>query len=191
MNTIIAQQNQTVWDIAIQEMGSVEGVFDILAANAFLRIDMSIPARTVVFIPDTVIDADVVDYLSRNGIKPASGDGHVVIIDPENMVQINQPIAYNLAGGNTSFIGQRLYNLRQMLTIQVNFSNVSLALTAFVEQSLDGINYDPIAGASEAIPAGSGAITFNLNGLVTNYCRVRILVAGATTGTVDTIFWRV
>lgn len=191
MKTITAEANQTVYDLAIQEMGSVEGVFEIIQANAFLRLDMSIPAGTKIFVPDTVIDADVVDYLSRNGIHPASGLGEEMELNLNDMVRIIQTTAYDLVSGNKTFEGKRLYNLRETLSVQVNFTGVSLAATAYVEQSLDGISYDPIAGASQAIPTGSGSITFNLDGLVTDYCRVRIEVGGATTGSIDSIYWRV
>ena len=191
MKTITAEANQTVFDIAIQDMGSVEGVFDILEANAFLRLDMSIPAGTKVLVPDTVIDADVVDYLSRNGFKPASGLGEEVNLTDEDMIRIEQITAYNLTGGNKSFDGKRLYNLREIFSVQINFTNVSLACTAYIEQSLDGINYNPIEDANQVIPTGSGSITFNLDGLVTDYCRIRIELSGATTGTIDLIYWRV
>jgi hypothetical protein len=191
MKTIISQANQTVWDIAIQEMGSPEGVFPIMAANAFLRLDVTIPAGTAIQVPDTVIDADVVDYLSRNGIKPATGTGDELNLTDDNMIKTEQKLAYDLAGGAKSFDGERLYNLREMLSVQVNYTDVSLAGTAYVEQSLDGINYDPIADASQALPTGTGSITFNLDGLVTDYCRVRIALAGATTGTIDEVIWRV
>jgi hypothetical protein len=194
MTIVISQANQTVWDIALQSLGSVEGIFNILAANAFLRIDYTLPAGVRILIPDgLVIKPDVVDYYVRNNIYPATGDGHFAIIDPQNMVEIIQNTAYNLTGGNVSFPGERLYNLQDLLTVQINFSNISLAATAYVEQSLDGINFTPISGASQAIPiiTGSGSITFNLDGLLTDYCRVRIAVAGATTGTIDEIIWRV
>lgn len=192
MKTVVSEANQTVWDIALQELGSAEGAFDILSANAFLRFDYSLPAGVKIFIPDGLVrKPDVVDYYVKNNIHPATGDGQLAVISQENMIRIEQTTAYDLAGGNKSFDGKRLYNLQEMLSVQVNFTNVSLAGTAYIEQSLDGINYDPIVDASQAIPAASGSITFNLDGLVTDYCRVRWAQAGATTGTIDSIIWRV
>ena len=194
MTIVISQANQTVWDITLQTLGSVEGIFNILAANAFLRIDYTLPAGVQILIPDgLVIKPDVVDYYVKNNIYPATGDGHFATIDPQNMVEIIQNTAYDLSGGNVSFPGERLYNLRHKLTVQINFSNVSLAAIAYIEQSLDGINYNPIVNISEAVPvvSGSSSITFNIEGLLTDYSRVRIAVAGATTGTIDEIIWRV
>ncbi len=192
MKTITTEANQTVWDIALQELGSAEGVFDILLANAFLRFDYSLPAGVNILIPEGLVrKPDVVDYYVKNNIHPATGDGQLAVIDQENMIRIEQTLAYDLAGGNKSFDGKRLFNLKEILSIQVNYTDVSLAGVAYVEQSLDGINYDPIEDASQAIPAASGSITFNLNGLVTDYCRVRWEQAGATTGTIDSIIWRV
>lgn len=192
MNIVISRLNQTVFDIALRELGDASGVFVILAANAFLRMDYSLPAGVKILIPDgNVINADVVDYYSRNNIYPATGDGQLAVIDQQYMVEIIQNITYDISQGAKSFNGERLYNLDGELTVQVNFSNISLAATAYVEQSLDGINFNPIANASQAIPAGSGSITFNLTGLLTDYCRVRIAVGGATTGSIDEIIWRV
>jgi hypothetical protein len=192
MNIVISQSNQTVFDIALRELGDAGGVFIILAANAFLRMDYSLPAGVKILIPDgSVIRADIVDYYSRNNIYPATGDGQLASIDPQYMVEIIQNATYDVSQGAKSFDGERLYNLQGSLTVQVNFSNISLAATAYVEQSLDGINFNPIAAASQAIPIGSGSITFNLAGLLTDYCRLRIALAGATTGTIDSIIWRV
>ena len=143
-------------------------------------------------IPDgAVIRKDIVDYYQRNSIYPATGDGQLAVIPQENMVRIDQQVSYLLAGGSVAFNGERLYNLREMLSVQVNFTHVSLAATAYVEQSLDGINYNEIPEASKAIPTGDGSITFNINGLVTDYCRVRIELSGSTSGTIDSIYWRI
>jgi len=192
MNTVTSRSNQTVFDIALRELGDPGGVFDILSANAFLRLDYALPSGVVILIPDgAVIRKDIVDYYQRNSIYPATGDGQLAVIPQENMVRIDQQVSYLLAGGSVAFNGERLYNLREMLSVQVNFTHVSLAATAYVEQSLDGINYNEIPEASKAIPTGDGSITFNINGLVTDYCRVRIELAGSTSGTIDSIYWRI
>ena len=192
MNTVTSRSNQTVFDIALRELGDPGGVFDILSANAFLRLDYALPSGVVILIPDgAVIRKDIVDYYQRNSIYPATGDGQLAVIPQENMVRIDQQVSYLLTGGSVAFNGERLYNLREMLSVQVNFTHVSLAATAYVEQSLDGINYNEIPEASKAIPTGDGSITFNINGLVTDYCRVRIELAGSTSGTIDSIYWRI
>jgi hypothetical protein len=193
MKTITALENQTIWDIAIQEMGSIEGAFDILQANAFLRIDLSIPAGTKVQVPDSVINADVVDYLSRNGIKPATGISGEISLINEDMIRIEQVTAYDLRNGVKTFDGVRLYNLREMLSVQVNYSDFACSESAevFIEQSLDGINYNPIDHDRAQFANGSGSVTVNITGLVTDYCRARIELLDEADGTIDSIIWRV
>ena len=192
MKTIIAQNNQTLFDIALQEMGDVSGVFDILDVNPYLRLDMAIPAGTKVLVPDTIINSQVQDYLSRNNIKPASGLGEEVTLNLSDMTEITQKLTYDLAGGNKTFEGIRLWNLKDKLTVQVNYSSVSSALVdAILQESLDGINFNNIAGASVTIVKTDPSYTFNLTGLLTNYVRLKITLGEATTGTIDEVIFKV
>jgi hypothetical protein len=163
MNIVISRAGQTVFDIALRELGDPSGVFVILAANAFLRMDYCLPAGVKILIPDgNIIRADIVDYYSRNNIYPATGDGVLATIDPQYMVEIIQTTAYDISAGAKSFDGQRLYNLKGQLTVQVNYSNISLAATAFVEQSLDGISFNAIGPEQLMKLSGGSDGTFNL-----------------------------
>lgn len=191
MKVITAQTGQTLFDIALQEMGSVDGVFDILNANAFLRLDMAIPAGTKVLVPDTVFQPGIVDYYTRNGLHPASSLGENVTLNEEDMIYITQPVAYDLSGGDTAFEGVRLWNLRDALTAQVDYTGVAEAdITVYVEQSLDGIDYSPVEGASQILDHSKTTHTFNISSLLTNFCRLRVEVAGVGDGTIDEITWR-
>jgi hypothetical protein len=190
MKTVIAQAGQTLFDIALQEMGSVEGVFDILDSNPFLRLDMAIPAGTKVLVPDTVLQPGIVDYYTRNSIHPASGLGEVITLTEEDMINITQTVDYDLTGGDTTFDGVRLWNLREEVTAQIDYTGIDPSdVEVFVEQSLDGIEYSPITGANAVLYDTKLSHTFNILGLITNYCRIRVeVVAGA--GTIDEITWR-
>jgi hypothetical protein len=64
---------QDLLDIAIQQYGTVEAVFEIAAANG-LSITNT-PETTATFrIPDAVTNAKVVKYYADNRIVPATGN---------------------------------------------------------------------------------------------------------------------
>jgi len=190
MKVIIAQNGQTLFDIALQEMGSVEGVFDILDSNPFLRLDMAIPAGTKVLVPDTVLQPGIVDYYTRNSIHPASGLGEEVSITDEDMINLIQKVAYDLSEGSTEFDGVRLWNLRDALTAQIDYTGIADGdVTVFIEQSLDGIDYSPVEGAEQVLDFEKTTHTFNIFALVTNFCRVRVETASGD-GSIDEITWR-
>jgi hypothetical protein len=73
MKRITALRDQTLFDIAIQQLGSVEGVFDILDANPSLRFDYSIPSGTKVWIPIATIDTNIIKFYDTNNLHPATG----------------------------------------------------------------------------------------------------------------------
>ena len=191
MKTIIAENGQTIFDIAMQEMGSIEGVFDILENNAFLRLDMAIAAGTRVLVPDKVINSGVVDYYTRNNIKPASGLGEEININQNDMINITQNVAYDLSAGNKSFDGVRLANLGNILTVQIDYTGIAAQdIHVYVEQSLDGVDYSAVTGANQVLDSAKPSHTFNITGLLTNFCRVRVEVVSAGDGTIDEIIWR-
>lgn len=41
MKTVKVEKNQTIYDIAVQEFGNVEAVFEILQDNSLLEIDIT------------------------------------------------------------------------------------------------------------------------------------------------------
>ena len=72
---ITVQERQTIFDIAIQEYGSVEGVFLLWKDNPD-----KIPSFTQQLVPGTKlniisppINQAIVGYYEKNTIKPASG----------------------------------------------------------------------------------------------------------------------
>lgn len=72
MRSIITHNEQTIWDVAEQHMGSVEAVFDILELNPNIRPDEIIPTDTLVYVPDIPINQHVVDYYHFNKITPVT-----------------------------------------------------------------------------------------------------------------------
>ena len=199
MRTITAQQGQTVFDIAMQYMGNVMGAFDILELNTFLRLDMAIPAGTAVFVPNMVINARIADYYARNGIVPVSGLGEEVDLNPEDMINIVQKLDFQLVSGTHNFDGVRLWNLKDMLTVQVNyllsgpdpnFQPGSDVLSFHLEQSLDGIDYSVIPETTVSLLSGSVSYTYNLERIQTNFVRGCAVVGSAVNGAINEIIFR-
>lgn len=73
LTTINSQQNQTLLDIALQEYGSIEGVFDLMDANGYnvLSTDPS-PYESIV-LEGEVLDSAIYNYYKSNAIIPATG----------------------------------------------------------------------------------------------------------------------
>jgi len=198
MKTITALNGQTICDIALQEMGDVSGSFDILAINPYLRLDMSIPAGTIVFVPETVINAQVVDYYTRNGIKPVSGLGEEITLNTQDMTYMTQRLDYNLADGDKEFEGVRLWNLSGKVTIQINYHGITNEnVMVLIQQSLDGISYDTIHRGDYILIPDLPSHVFNVLHLKTNYVRVKVVsvevlgVPTEVTGVIDSIIWKV
>lgn len=68
--TIIDRQN--LFDIALQETGSIDTVFAIAVANG-INITDEIPPGTELVIPEVEGNADVYRYYRANNLRPASG----------------------------------------------------------------------------------------------------------------------
>lgn len=74
MRTTIAFQGQTIFDIALEHMGTAESVFTILELNPTLRPDRELDAGDVVNLPDDPAKPLVVAYYFANDIHPL---GHI------------------------------------------------------------------------------------------------------------------
>ncbi len=73
MRSIISQNGQNIWDIAIRHMGGLDSLFTILALNPGVRPDETIETGTEIFLPDTPDKQRVVDYYQLNNINPSTG----------------------------------------------------------------------------------------------------------------------
>ncbi|MFK7030990.1 hypothetical protein [Flavobacterium oreochromis] len=73
MGTIRPQQNQNIFDIALQEYGSIETTFDILDDNVFYNITNDLSEYEDLIIGREAFKKDIVDYYKSRNIKPATG----------------------------------------------------------------------------------------------------------------------
>jgi hypothetical protein len=76
MREILVYEGQNLVDIAIQEYGSLEGVWQLLIDNSFLQtIDYHLKAGQVLKIDDSKkIRGDIVEYFDKRGIKINTGE---------------------------------------------------------------------------------------------------------------------
>lgn len=192
MKQITTYNDQTVFDIAIQEMGSVEGVFELIDMNPELKLDLSFPAGMIVTIPKTVINAQVVDYYSRNNIKPVSGAGEEITLSDEDMTMITQDLEYDLINGDIEFPRVKLSNLREQLTVQIVYDGVtSSRVHLILDQSLDGENFSHVPESDFILNPLAPTHTYNVLGLLTNYVRACVHVEEPSEGIIHKIMWRV
>ena len=191
MKKIKAVSGQTLFDIAIQEQGSIEGIFDILDLNPGMLLDKALHAETIVFIPDSIIDPKVVDYLALNNIKPVSSIGEEQIITQDDMNNITQDLNYNIAGGEKEFPGVRLFFLHDMLTVQIAYSDITAdTVVVSVDQSLDGVHWTTIPYVSQVLDKTEQAHTFNIVGLLTDFVRIHITTPDFSEGTLISVTWK-
>lgn len=71
MRTIEAQSGQSVFDIAIQELGSATGAVEIALANG-ISLTTALAPGQLLSVPSGVINKDVVAALRRGDIRPAT-----------------------------------------------------------------------------------------------------------------------
>lgn len=70
---ITVLERQSVWDIALQEYGSTEGVLQLLTDNPELNLETSPTPGIKIKIDDSkIINRDNVNYYIEKGVKPAN-----------------------------------------------------------------------------------------------------------------------
>ncbi|MDP2723212.1 MAG: hypothetical protein Q8O72_10675 [Bacteroidales bacterium] len=175
MSNVTAYSRQSVFDIAIQEFGSIEAVFDLLVANPGLAFDSMIASGTTLKITPAILYKDVVDFYQKYALKPATGDiAGLIEYTKSDGGMITKTYNYDLANGNNTFDGVRLYNLSDNLTIQINYIAINTGVVVYIDSSLDGINYSPIPDASYTLDASLMTHQFLIIGLTTAYVRLRV-----------------
>ena len=191
MKPTVAAANQTLFDLALQSLGAVEGVWDLIDANPGLALDMSVPAGFRVMAPDKAINARVVDYYSRNAICPVSGLDEEVTLTFNDMNTIPQILDYDLTGGSKEFNKVWLNFLHDMLTVQVVYEGIDAEdVVATVDQSLDGVNWTTIPYVNQILDNTKEAHTWNIVGLLTNYVRLHIEVPTSSGGIIKSVTWK-
>ncbi len=190
MNNLTTYADQSVFDIALQAYGSVEGVFDILKANAGLQLDSHIAPGTILQLPGDVVKQEIVDYYKKNNIKPATG---ALPSLPEfiNNDMLKQILNYDLADGDHVFAGLKLINLNLNATVQLNYSNINSAdVQVSLEMSLNGLDFDPVPGSAQTLDNTKDSHSWIIIGLITNYIRLKVIVNTATAGMLDELLVR-
>lgn len=69
---IKVQNNQTVWDIALQEYGSIDGAWILLRENPSIDLDVDLIPGTLLLINSGPLNIDVVNYLKEKAVIPAT-----------------------------------------------------------------------------------------------------------------------
>lgn len=70
-NKITALERQSIWDIALQEYGSTDGVFQLIKDNPGLELDTILVPGQKLFIVSTPIDEQVVSAYRRINHQPS------------------------------------------------------------------------------------------------------------------------
>jgi len=70
---IQVKPNQTIWDIALERHGSIEGLFDLLEHNDFDDVNVELTDTQILLTDkDLVVDETTLAYYKNNNINPAS-----------------------------------------------------------------------------------------------------------------------
>jgi len=81
MKKIKVLNNQSLFDIAVQEYGTVEAVFELAMANG-LGITDELNAGQELVVPESDFTApEIVEYYKKNGLHPATGSTGVIDTD--------------------------------------------------------------------------------------------------------------
>lgn len=74
MKHITVLQGQTIFDIALEQYGHVSGVSRLIKDNPDLDgLNANLSAGDRLLIAGPVIDQEMVDYFSKQGIRPVTG----------------------------------------------------------------------------------------------------------------------
>lgn len=72
MKTLIVDINQSIWDLAIQAYGDPSAVKQLIIDNPTLNFNDSVTAGTTIKIGGEPINKNIVDYLTKKGLKPTT-----------------------------------------------------------------------------------------------------------------------
>ncbi len=73
METIKPQENQNIFDMALQEYGSIEGLFDLMDDNQINEADSTLTVYNDLTIISTPTKRDIKEFYISRSIKPATG----------------------------------------------------------------------------------------------------------------------
>lgn len=93
MPTVSVREGQTLWDIAIQESGSIEAAFELAELNGLSVTDDLIANQ--VLTTATIRDSEIVTFFSSKNRKPASAIGKKVRPGGIDYMQIGNDFKVN------------------------------------------------------------------------------------------------
>lgn len=64
-------EGQSLFDVAVQITGSIEGVFTIASENDISVTENIMPGSNIT--PSVIVNKEIVDYYSTKNLKPATG----------------------------------------------------------------------------------------------------------------------
>ena len=71
---IVVEENQSIFDIALQEYGAAEAVSQLVYDNGLESVNADVATNTEMVITDSIVNKDVVNLYIKKNIKPASLD---------------------------------------------------------------------------------------------------------------------
>lgn len=73
MRRVLVGNNQSIWDLAVQEYGSLDGIKQLMIDNPTkCNLESSIPAGTELLIREIPLNKAIYEFFSKKRIKPAT-----------------------------------------------------------------------------------------------------------------------
>ncbi|MBQ6082974.1 MAG: hypothetical protein IJK92_01295 [Bacteroidales bacterium] len=176
MRQVKVLNGQTVFDVAIQNCGSVDAAYDIAILNN-IEVTSYPESGTVLSVPDP-IDKKVVQYYQQNEIKPATA----YMSNPYNFSPMSLKTKnpnYNLASGD--YTSEALQLDGSFAVAQAQFTNLTgTGFEVSLQQSIDGSVWGDVPNSTKELTAGAAvAMMWNIPFIPAGaYLRVKCSVSG-------------
>lgn len=96
-------------------------------------------------------------------------------------------VPYNISGGNSSWISSDI-GFAKFVGVQVNGVNVSAADTIVkIQDSIDGINFTDITGASITLASGSSSNMYRISNFSGRFVKAVLVVGSSVVGTIEVL----
>lgn len=175
MRKVTSQNHQTIFDICLQHMGSVNALIDVMTLNPTLRFDQELNSGTVIILPDTPINKTVTSYYAKNKIVPVSGGLNPVSSSEsfDTIIIINQSFEEVFSSGFD------LGFLCGYLRINIHFTAILPKIDLFnlsLLTSEDGTLYTDIPGSNRTVMGGGSIISTSISDIMAwgRYIKLRI-----------------
>lgn len=173
MRQVEVLNGQTIFDVAIQNCGSVDAAYDIAILNN-IEVTSCPESGTVLYVPDA-IKKKVVQYYQQNEIKPATA----YLSNPNNnshhMSFKTKNPNYNLSEGD--YTSESLQLDGSFATAQAQFTDLTgTGFEATLQQSIDNEVWGDVPNSTKQLSAGAAvAVVWNVPFLpMGSYVRVKV-----------------